>query len=428
MPPFVRRYPMIVAVGGVIIICAFWLAPESAAQSESAVASTLTCTTPVAAGNVPVPATTSQVKLAERLSVEPTQLDIWLFASEHTGTLTIRNDTSTPISQIDLSSTELVDPKTHRRIVPLRWNANLNVTLQTNQRTDCSFVVPVLLYAGSYAGILRVDAGQRESSVPFTLRTRGPILDSWYGLPLLLAAITALFGWAVSLLLDQWYTKGLPQAQLILTLREQMESIENFSRHVARWETANGVLLPNAVMIAAFDKSEVDSELKQANHLSTLELQQMATRMAIEIHLNDEFWTALQIAELKVPAASLGQTAQRLDGVPRATDVPTYRAALLQVLTTPPPAAALGAGAGNLPASKIGADLSGLSSSALRRRIVVMDYVKWLVLALIVLFSVYTVYYLPNPNFGTLQDYLALFIWALGLSTTGSQLVSSIHK
>jgi hypothetical protein len=181
-------------------------------------------------------------------------------------------------------------------------------------------------------------------------------------------------------------------------------------------------------LTAAFDHSEVDTALKQASNLPINDLQQLSTRFVLATRLNDEFWTALQIAKLKVLPANLPQTVARLDAAPRTADVVAYRTSLLQVLTAPLTAPPAAAAATAILASLQGIDLSGVSSASLRQRIFVMDVVKWLILAMLVLFTAYTVYYLPNPAFGTLQDYLTLLIWALGLSTTGSQVVRSIHK
>jgi hypothetical protein len=411
-----------------ILVSASAILPRQAfAQAASTNPTNLSCSLPVTVGIAPAGTADSPGRLAERIVVEPAQIEARLFSSDGTSTLTLRNESSSPVSEIYVSVRDLGDGKTGRKYGPFRWAAKLNPALQTNQQTDCTFHLPVLTYAGAYTGIMRVVGGEREMPVPITLRTRGPILCSWYWLPLTLAIVTVLLGWGLSLILDQWYTKGLPRVQAVLLLREQRAAIANFSSRLAQWETTNHVSARDAELAAAFDVSEVDTALKQAGNFLINDLQQLSIRFAVVTRLNDEIWTAFQIAVLKVPPTNLAQTVARLDAVPRSVDPVAYRASLLQVLTTPPPVAAAAVAAA-IPASLQGIDLSGVSSASLRHRIATMDFVKWLVLALVVLFTAYTVYYLPNPAFGTLQDYLALLIWSLGLSTTGSQLVSSIHK
>ena len=53
---------------------------------------------------------------------------------------------------------------------------------------------------------------------------------------------------------------------------------------------------------------------------------------------------------------------------------------------------------------------------------------KALVLAIATWITAFSFYYYPNPSFGGVLDYLTIFVWALGLTTTGSQLIGSIRK
>jgi hypothetical protein len=69
-----------------------------------------------------------------------------------------------------------------------------------------------------------------------------------------------------------------------------------------------------------------------------------------------------------------------------------------------------------------------VTAAILHKRVALMDFAKALVLAAVVWSTAYTVYFVPNPSFGTALDYLTLFLWCLGLTATGSQIIGSVRK
>jgi hypothetical protein len=178
--------------------------------------------------------------------------------------------------------------------------------------------------------------------------------------------------------------------------------------------------------VTAFDKSELETLLVNVNAKSLIDLQQAAQRFALGCTMNDELWTALQIADAKIPPGNVVPMAIQLDGVARGSDPVAYRAALLGVLTTPTPVAPATVPIAN--AFGGGLNLSKATASNLHIRVAVMDYAKLAVLGVVVWITAYTVYYWPNPSFGSALDYLTLFLWSLGLTTTGSQMVSGIRR
>jgi hypothetical protein len=156
-------------------------------------------------------------------------------------------------------------------------------------------------------------------------------------------------------------------------------------------------------------------------------LQQDEQRFDLACRLNDEFWTALQIAQQTRPN-ELARLALEMDALARGNDPAAYRTALLQILTAPPPPAAAAAAVAPVAAPALGADLSSITSASLHHRIAVMDWLKACVLGVAVWITAFSVYYYPNPSFGSVVDYLTLFIWALGLTSTGAQLISGVKK
>jgi hypothetical protein len=302
----------------------------------------------------------------------------------------------------------------------------MKVPLKPGERIDCTFHPPTSDYAGTYIGALRIQANGYESTVPITVRTRGPFSSRWTGFPLALLTLTFFAGWALSLFLNQWYTIDLPRVQLVLLLREEGTALSNFLEQLQAWQKKYNTALNTTRTVAKFDGDEIDTLLKNVNSAPLVDLQQAQQRFHLACSLNDELWTALQIAEQSFSKQDLASVATRLDSVPRAPDPTVYRAGLLQVLTAPLPPA--GAPAAPGPSVALAPNLSNVSSAVLHEEIRFMDAARSLIIGFVAWGTAYIAYYHPNPSFGSAMDYIVLFIWALGLTTTGSQLIAGIRK
>lgn len=300
--------------------------------------------------------------------------------------------------------------------------------LKPGERSDCTFYPPTSEYAGTYVGTLRIQASGHETTVPMTVRTRGPFSPSWRGFPLLFLTLTFLVGWGVSLLMNNWYTNNLPRVQVVLLLKEEQKALSGFLKELTAWQEKNGVAMVAARAQATFDRNGIDTLLKGGNGASVVDLQQAQQRFHLACSLNDELWTGLQIAKETFESTDLPGVARQLDQVPRTSDPSAYRAALLKFLTAVTPTA--GPSAAQLPvaAAIISPNLSTVSSTTLHEEIRVMDGTRALVVGFVAWSTAYVAYYRPNPSFGTAVDYIVLFIWALGLTTTGAQLVAGIRK
>jgi hypothetical protein len=382
---------------------------------------------PVAPNGATTATTNGGVIPNGKLLIEPTQLDIRVFDVSDTDSFSVVNQTTEEISSIYFSSLGLQDGKTNRKIPAWSWGPiELNPTLKPNERTDCTFAIPSSDHAGVFSGSLRVNGGSYELSVPLTIRTRGPYLPQWNKWPLIFLTCIFLLGWGLSLALDRWFTTDLPRVQQVTLLRESQTSLSRFLSNIASWGKKHSVTLTKTDIPAAFAKSELDSLLVNANTKSFAELQQAAQRFALVCALDDELYTALQITETEIPTGNVAQVALQLEAVSRGQDPAAYRDGLMQVLTGPlsstpaPPSGVISFTAG--------IDLSKASAASLHRRTVLMDYGKLAVTGIVVWIMAYTVYYWPNASFGTALDYLTLFLWSLGLTATGSQLVSGIRK
>ena len=277
----------------------------------------LRCSDPVLA--VPASVEIPKPSPSEKIVVDPSQLDLKVYSASDTATITIQNSTATTINEISFSSLGLLDGKTGIPIPSWNWSLELNTQLKPNERTDCTFDLPVSDHAGAFTGILRVGGGGRIVPVPLTLRMRGPYVPVWNGFPLLFLTTVFLCGWGLSLWLDNWYTKQLPLVQVVLLLREQQDALKRFLDELTAWEKKYSAVLTQATGAAIFDKSTIDSMLKRVDSIQLAPLQQAEQGFDLACRLNDVFWTALQIAERTFPN-NLPQIGHQLDLVDRGTE------------------------------------------------------------------------------------------------------------
>jgi hypothetical protein len=179
--------------------------------------------------------------------------------------------------------------------------------------------------------------------------------------------------------------------------------------------------MPKTKTSVAFAMGEIDSALTTNDTSNISGLQALQQRSDLISQLNDRLWIAMQIAQT---TSDPKPYARLLDNVPRGTDVNLYEEALKQVLTSPPPAQDATAVATQV---NLGC-LSNTTSANLHKKIRMMDTVKAVLVGVIVWISAFSLFYYPNASFGSVVDYISLFLWAVGLTATGSQLVSSVHK
>jgi hypothetical protein len=103
-----------------------------------------------------------------------------------------------------------------------------------------------------------------------------------------------------------------------------------------------------------------------------------------------------------------------------AQDLNRYRADLLAVF--PQALAAAPAGV------QVQSVSNQWSSEVVQKRIARMAFLYQSVVCTAVFFTAYEAYFAHNLAFGELSDYFIVFLWSIGLTQTGSQILSRIHK
>jgi hypothetical protein len=173
---------------------------------------------------------------------------------------------------------------------------------------------------------------------------------------------------------------------------------------------------------------ELGDELPSIDHVPQDQLTADSQRYVLLVGTASLLWSAIQSATNTWgnQPVQLQPIIQALDNVPLPTsaqDLTRYRTELLAAM---PVALAVGpAGAASVQVKEVSAQWS---PDQVQRRIERMALLYRSVVWAAVLFTAYQAYYAHNLAFGTLSDYLVLFLWAIGLTQTGTQLLARIHR
>jgi hypothetical protein len=184
--------------------------------------------------------------------------------------------------------------------------------------------------------------------------------------------------------------------------------------------------LPKTEVWLQLTIQSLGDELRSVDSLSQDQLTNDVQQYALAVGTISLFWSVVQVAmnrwgnqpdQLQLATAAI-------DGVPRpasAPDLNQYRSQLL---------AALPVSLGKDPS--VEAQVQSVSRlwtpEGVQRKIKIMALLYQVVIWATVFFTAYQAYFAHNLAFGTLSDYIVLFVWSLGLTQTGSQIVSRVHK
>ena len=346
----------------------------------------------------------------------------------------IRNNGKTRVTNISISSSNLTDAATGKRILLDNPNPDWGkMTIEPDSERVVSFDLPKPQKAGTFVGQLYITANQQKTvTIPFTVRSRGPWGETI--IPFVLFCLVLALGFWISSLLDKWFSGGgLARAQAYLSLRNSQSALVQRYADIQDWKSnlpahAPAIGLPRTEIWLQQAVQGLSEELQSIEHVPQDQLTTDAQRYVLLVGTVSLLWSAVQSA-MNVWGTQPGQlqpTIAALDNVPLPTsaqDLDRYRTTLLAAM---PVALALGpAGAAGLYVMGVSAQWS---SDSVRKKIAGMALLYQGVVWTVVFLTAYQSYYAHNLAFGTLSDYMVLFIWALGLTQTGSQIVSRIHK
>lgn len=347
--------------------------------------------------------------------------------------VTLRNTGKTPIGSLELKTSELIDATTMHRV---RVQQKAIGAVQPQATVDVTIPLPRPVKAGTYSGALTFFAeGQTKRTVPVVVRSRGPVaitlgtraLFECEYLPLILFAIIALLGFALSSKLDEWFAGGgLRRAEAQTVLNRSRLALVQVLSDVTEWtRTHNAHRLPRTEMRVVADIDEIARLLRQSVDFPVEQLAKEAARFATRAEAAGIFWRTLQFATERLPQeAQLKAVATKLDQIDPDTfkDLAEYRKACLQVVVDQ---AAAGVERG---AMAVGAErnipVPPRRVEDVDRQITRMAWVYRLTVWLVVSAVAYLTFYDRAFTFGTARDYISVFLWTLGLTQTGTQILA----
>jgi hypothetical protein len=342
--------------------------------------------------------------------------------------LILTNTGKQEIEKLSFSATNLESATTHRR-ADFGNPQQLQVKIGPGQEQVVSVSLPVPPFAGTYAGQLNVIANdQVRKSIPLTLTTRGPTFGRATWFPFVLFFVVLLLGYIISRLLENWFgLGGLQRAQAIVSLGKHKKDLGQSLDELKSWEAENlETAVPHAKLRLTDALNEVGNLLATENRQSTDTLVATAERIApivtASLILKGKLNTAA--AQWLTPK-TLAPVVEGLDAVdfPATVEgVDKYRQALDKVFekhadtTVARPERALKTAA------------EDLSSDGLVQQFEIqierMALIHRFVVAAVVFSTAYLTLYLNNLDFGTLADYFGVFFWSLGLTKTGTDILT----
>jgi hypothetical protein len=345
----------------------------------------------------------------------------------------LRNNGKATITVFEVTSSELNDSANAHRI---QMNKSEHKTpLLPGQPMDLDFDLPRPVWAGSYTGTILVTANRSvDKSISVTIQSRGPFSSG--PVPLVIFTIVVIFGFTISSVLDSWFgSGGLARAKAYLSLRRSetilTEQIENLNIWRSKVPAVNPpIAVPLTILWLGQALQGIRAEWPSFNDRPvdgvTADTQNFATLASA----SELFWSCIETATAQCTGQPqvLKTVVSALDLVKppgSATDLDRYRKDLTDAFST---------GIRSI-GRTVEFTLGGLGSkqslpplSSVRAKIEAMAGVYQVIVWSVVFVTAYQSFYAGHLLFGTLSDYMAVFLWSLGLTTTGTQIVARVHK
>lgn len=347
-------------------------------------------------------------------------------------TFLLRNTGNIPISKISFASSSLTDATEHSVYTATSSEADLGKgPIEPSHERAVSLAVGYPRIAGIFVGDLYITLnGEKTIKLPITIRSRGPFGE--YGAPLLLFAVVVGLGFWLSSALNDWYSGGgLQRAQSELSLHKAQAELAGQRRLIEGWlssvSTKNPIpKTPRAQLRIQGYVLELDNELPKLADLSLSELTSKVDYFAYAVSISETFMSALTAATAQWATndTELTNVVQALDSVavpaPSATGVAAYHSALAGEMSK---VVSLGGAKTELRRAR-----ARWTPAFVQRKIKLMARLYGWTVGIVVFGTAYQSFYAHNLGFGTVTDYIVVGLWALGLTATGTQIVTRIHK
>ena len=293
-----------------------------------------------------------------------------------------------------------------------------------------TLMAPSPPFAGTYAGSLTIRYnGGRRAMVPLIVITPGPNPRSQHWVPLLLFAIIVAGGSWLGFAVESWFGSGggLERAQNTVSLAETERALMESFRQLRIIERAAAHAGKAIVLPATEHHIERTIALAREARLSAAPGPDVAA-VLVEAKAGHLAAAAL-LTELgpweRIDAGALTNAGKVIDALPWPNDEPTLEAYRTSVQKAVDAALRVGLGLNQLdPSAKATGRGPQRTIASQRRRIKGMLLLHRMMLGIVVVLSAYVTFYAPRPAFGLATDYVALFLWGLGLTQAGAQIVA----
>jgi hypothetical protein len=360
----------------------------------------------------------------------------------------IKNVGKSELRDIELSTLDLVDAASGHRVEAVSL-ASVAGPLAISRDVPVTLKLPTPVFAGTYTGNLDLYAnGQYLKSIPLSLRSRGPqrlpVIGYIPRLPLILLVLIVLAGFWASSKADDWFTGGgLERTETTLSLRRSRTFILQMKDRIAKWEseTQIGSSLGQTKARLIVDFATVEEDLARIGSLTKDVLIARVQYFAARIAFYETLWIFILAAteEWGTEKDKLKAVVASFDSVPLSGSIDDYRKALngllggttylqpkdvTEQLNRVAGTQRRSGGLWSRLVARLGKPPSDLD---LQRKITEMALIYKMLVWTVVFLTALQTFYLASVTFGTANDYIKLFLWSLGLTQFGTQVIARAH-
>lgn len=380
------------------------------------------------------------------LSSSPDRIAVtWLVGQPDVGRLQVRN-AGTSSFALNAAAVSLEDAGSKRRVEqPLTMTPTAQ-TIASGQSRQVTVTLPRPLFAGTYAGTLSLHSETDSFAVPVTITTRGPAPGGQLWIPFGLFVLTVVAGIWLSSKLERFFGEGggLRRAETVVALGTLENALERVDASLQTVVRNTGLRLPK--VLAQF--SPLRDAVRTARTVpNTPDIERVLT----EGHAAQAAGMLLaRLLEAGVPPLNgdpqaLTALSNAIEALPWPVDHASFqtfnlslrnvidkahqdliarsqqeRSAALQA-NLPAPAAPEPGPMVLPPGTPISIDEALAQITRMTR---LQNAAIWLVTVL----TAYQTFYAANAAFGTGMHYLGLFMWALGITQAGTQIVARARR
>jgi hypothetical protein len=273
------------------------------------------------------------------------------------------------------------------------------------RNSTADVILPYPSRAGTYSGVIEVEGPTGDvKTLSMTYTVRGPY--GKFGIPLILFIVALLTGCALSYGLERrWSERRIEELEITRQLDASRHNIASALKVLSVWAKASAPLPKTA---AAFDDAieEIDDVKSSIGDKTSDELKRHAAASVNRARASRALVTEF---DKRTPAKA---TADVVDTV--LIDTPNYRDEIRRKIS---------GGDVNQGRVTVATTATNIDSDLKRIR-----FVRWSVLMLVVALTAYQTFFSADPQFGSSDDYIKLFIWGLGLTQAGSQIITRVRS